>query len=105
MGEELDEASLGITHILFASARPWVEMEKRSAAAPDVRLAMRTNRLRRSHRHGRLAGHSGLALLLFILPCREVLASFVFGAFKQARPGNDGCGQLEANSVRIEEVN
>ena len=47
----------------------------------------------------------GLVLLLFILPCRNVLTSFVLGSFKQARPGNDGCGQLEANSVRIEKVN
>ncbi len=72
-------------------------------AVPDVRIAMRATRLRRSHRHGILAGQS--VLLLFILPCRKVLTSFVLGSFKQARPGNDGCGQLEANSVRIEEVN
>src|SRR6266446_3720511 len=45
------------------------------------------------------------ALLLFILPCRKVLTSVVLGSFKQARPGNDGCGQFEANSVWIEEVN
>src|SRR5712691_3451026 len=45
------------------------------------------------------------AVLLFILPCRKMLTSFVLGSFKQARPGNDGRGQLEANSVRIEEVN
>ncbi len=81
---------------------PGAEMEKRSARpigrphrdASDPLAALAI---------GISAGQS--VLLLFILPCRKVLTSFVLGAFKQTRPGNDGCGQLEANSVRIEEVN